>query len=521
MGASITLKADVHTALSCSINDVVGATILNCADIAALNEISPEVFQALAPLTSFIAISWSGVLSKMGSSPEAMRQLVFEANEFNVAAQISGKIKIRNPLDENYIVTQTIDGPVHQVVLLWNRIKTDPMIQRITESSYELRAQPLSQRWGLTFENDGGQDCCKTFMTEHVKHKIIHNTKNKTVFIVEDMRTSQHYAMKEVIIKGNLFKLHSTNEYDVLKNIYEDYNNVNLQGRTGIIRAPDIFHDLVRISMVYPLYPLDLFNAIKYNSALYKTEGFDEDTIVTFLAQLLEALLLMKKRSVVHRDIKPENICVDEDGNLVLIDFELAVCVPPEANSYTQPSSVIAGTSLYIAPETYRRLEYSSATDLWAVAMVACDLHSHELPWDIDEHMSLDMVGSTILIDPPRKPDRMSNALWALLRKIFVRSDERITVEEAMREPIFANYQFTVYSEAGKMMLLTPGNVFDRHDHLERVRELGRQESYNFWGYARTSSRDRFSVARGNNSSPVIQEHRNAFAQGFTSPMED
>lgn len=259
--------------------------------------------------------------------------------------------------------------------------------------------------------------------------------------------------------------------------------------------------------MAYPLYPLDLFNAIKYNSALYKSEGFDEDTIVTFLAQLFEALLLIKKRSVVHRDIKPENICVDEDGNLVLNDFELAVCVPPEANSYTQPSSVIAGTSLYVAPETYRRLEYSSATDLWAVAMVAGDLHSHELPWNITENISLNLVGRTILTETPRKPNKMSDELWAFLTKILVRSEIRISVEEAMREPIFANYQFMTYDSVGKT---TPGNVFDRHEHMERVREISREHGFN-GKYAGTSSRILYNQTQRTGSSPLIQEHRSTW----------
>lgn len=206
---------------------------------------------------------------------------------------------------------------------------------------------------------------------------------------------------------------------------------------------------------------------------MFRTEGFSENVIVTFLAQMLEALLIMKKRGVVHRDIKPENICLDENGNCVLLDFELAVRVPEESNKMVQGRNVILGTSLYIAPETYRRLEYSFATDLWAVAMVCCDLHSSRLPWEIDVTMSLDEVGRAIVGSVPVKPRGMGDELWTFLEKILVGGVERMGVEEAISDPIFANFEFIKYEEVTEKFEV--GNVFDRHEWMSGIREIVRK----------------------------------------------
>ncbi|GMH81990.1 hypothetical protein TrVE_jg181 [Triparma verrucosa] len=294
--------------------------------------------------------------------------------------------------------------------------------------------------------------------------------------------------MKEILSVPTIHNLPSTNEHEIVQHIYAGMNMASggpLEGRTGIIEVPDIFREPVKVSMVYPLYYLDLFQAINYNTEIFRTEGFSEIVIVTFVAQLLEALLLLKKRRVVHRDIKPENICLDEDGNLVLLDFELAVKLPEGAAFHIQ-TDFMAGTSLFVAPETYRRLEYSHSTDLWSVGMIACELWSSQLPWDISPKASLEEVGQTF-------------------------------VEEAIADPIFENFTFTRFEEEEGKVLLTPGNVFDRHDHMENIRELCRHGFGS--SYDRTRARARFLEGQEVNTSSMIRQDRSDWVDSFSTAL--
>ncbi|GMH55624.1 hypothetical protein TL16_g01952 [Triparma laevis f. inornata] len=97
--------------------------------------------------------------------------------------------------------------------------------------------------------------------------------------------------------------------------------------------------------------------------------------------------------------------------------------------------------------------------------------HHHELPWNITENISLDLVGRTILAGPPRKPNKMSDELWAFLTKILVRSEIRISVEEAVREPIFASYQFMTYDSVGKRLQETSSTAMSTWSASEKYLE--------------------------------------------------
>jgi len=64
-----------------------------------------------------------------------------------------------------------------------------------------------------------------------------------------------------------------------------------------------------------------------------------------------------------------------------------------------------------MAPETFLRLEYSSASDLWAISVVVCDLHSHLLPWLVNENMTPEEIGQVIALQEPVKPSGMADAV--------------------------------------------------------------------------------------------------------------
>ena len=63
------------------------------------------------------------------------------------------------------------------------------------------------------------------------------------------------------------------------------------------------------------------------------------------LWDLTMALELVHSRGFLHRDVKPENVLIDEDGSLVLCDFDLAHA------KHGPECSTLLGTRSYLAPE--------------------------------------------------------------------------------------------------------------------------------------------------------------------------
>jgi predicted Ser/Thr protein kinase len=105
--------------------------------------------------------------------------------------------------------------------------------------------------------------------------------------------------------------------------------------------------------------------------------------------QILSALSAAHRRGIIHRDLKPGNLMFRRDPDLpgmeiVLGDFGIAH-LPNEAPAAAAAGSrgrtpEAAGTIAYMAPE-HRRGEASSASDLFAAAVVFYEMVTARAPW--------------------------------------------------------------------------------------------------------------------------------------------
>ena len=97
---------------------------------------------------------------------------------------------------------------------------------------------------------------------------------------------------------------------------------------------------------------------------------------VSVLVAIAETLAAVEGR-VVHRDIKPENILL-LDGRWHLADFGIA----RYAEATTAPDTLkYAKTPAYAAPEQWRGDRATSATDVYALGVVAYELLAGRLPF--------------------------------------------------------------------------------------------------------------------------------------------
>ncbi len=95
-----------------------------------------------------------------------------------------------------------------------------------------------------------------------------------------------------------------------------------------------------------------------------------------------EAVAEAHGHGVLHRDLKPENVVIPSDGRLRVVDFGLAELQgAPRAMRAGGPGAA-GGTPAYMAPEQWKQLEQSEATDVWALGVMLFELLSGELPFD-------------------------------------------------------------------------------------------------------------------------------------------
>ncbi len=106
------------------------------------------------------------------------------------------------------------------------------------------------------------------------------------------------------------------------------------------------------------------------------------------VARLAEALQHAHDRGVLHRDIKPSNVLLGDDGQPLLLDFNVAECLH---NDQAQKKAVLGGTVAYMAPEHLRAIaardealgrQVDGRSDIYSLGMVLYEFLTGCSPFD-------------------------------------------------------------------------------------------------------------------------------------------
>jgi uncharacterized protein (TIGR02145 family) len=132
---------------------------------------------------------------------------------------------------------------------------------------------------------------------------------------------------------------------------------------------------------------------IKNNSLLIEMEYFegktllklldeyqvlDDEIVMEYLMQILDALSFIHSKRLVHRDIKPDNILLNKDYSLVKVsDFGIS-----KDQDYSS-SNTIQGTYLYMSPEQLTgSVNVDHRSDFYSLAVVIYQLKTGEIPFN-------------------------------------------------------------------------------------------------------------------------------------------
>ncbi len=127
------------------------------------------------------------------------------------------------------------------------------------------------------------------------------------------------------------------------------------------------------------------------------------DAAAWVVSKVADGLAHAHEHGIVHRDLKPANILLTDDGEPLILDFNLASQQTPGASS----SALVGGTLPYMAPEHIQSLrsggDVGARCDIYSLGVVLFEMLTGQCPYPVHRG-SFEQVTSQMLDDRKTPP---------------------------------------------------------------------------------------------------------------------
>ena len=183
----------------------------------------------------------------------------------------------------------------------------------------------------------------------------------------------------------------------------------------GVVKTYD-GEERSRVYMV-----IEWVNGRLLRSILNDEKKLPIERAVTIVLRICDALDYMHKHGIVHRDLKPENVMVDENDNIKLIDFGIAMKEDARRLTFVNLSATL-GTPDYISPEQVKGQRGDQRSDVYALGILLYEMLTGRVPFIGPNPLAA--MNERLLIDPPA-PRELNEEISTELEEILYRALER------------------------------------------------------------------------------------------------
>lgn len=120
------------------------------------------------------------------------------------------------------------------------------------------------------------------------------------------------------------------------------------------------------------------------------------DEALRITLQICDALIYCHAQGIFHRDMKPENVMIEENGNVKIIDFGIALLEGARRVTWRGLTGTV-GTPDYMAPEQLKGERGTAASDIYAVGIMFYEMLCGRTPFEgenvfavMNQHVSQD-----------------------------------------------------------------------------------------------------------------------------------
>ncbi|HSJ38371.1 MAG TPA: Stk1 family PASTA domain-containing Ser/Thr kinase [Planococcus sp. (in: firmicutes)] len=194
------------------------------------------------------------------------------------------------------------------------------------------------------------------------------------VYLAHDMILDRDIAIK-------LLRFDFSNEEELRRRFQREALSTTSLAHPNIVNIFDVGED-----GAIPYLVMEFVQGKTLKEYIIENSPIAPEQAVKIMKQLASALAHAHHNQIVHRDIKPQNILMDEEGNVKISDFGIAMAL--SATSYTQTNSVL-GTVHYLSPEQARGGNATKKSDIYSLGIVMYELLTGRLPFSGESAVSI------------------------------------------------------------------------------------------------------------------------------------
>ncbi len=140
---------------------------------------------------------------------------------------------------------------------------------------------------------------------------------------------------------------------------------------------------------------------------------------VSVAKQVCDGLSEAHKLGVVHRDLKPQNLMIDNDGNVRIMDFGIAMSL--EAKK-TSPFEGLMGTPAYMSPEQVEGSDIDKRTDIYSLGIILYEMVTGQMPFQGDSALGIAIKQKT---GKPIEPKKLNPELPESFNRLILKCLEK------------------------------------------------------------------------------------------------
>ncbi len=190
----------------------------------------------------------------------------------------------------------------------------------------------------------------------------------------------------------------------------------------NVIRHDNIVtvSDLASLPDGRPYIVMEYLDGAPLSAIIQRTGALPLGTLVTLMAELLDALGAAHDKGIVHRDLKPDNVFVTASGRVKVLDFGIAKLRPELGgiSDATRTGSLL-GTPHYMSPEQAAGRPVDHRSDLYSAGVILFECATGQRPFVVDSLYELLRAHVELM---PTAPTVLRREIPPLLEQVLLRS---------------------------------------------------------------------------------------------------